>query len=102
MESKTINEITVTDFKELLNKSFEILFDSESMLEAELIEVLELKNSQMINREPFSLTFRTSQKNEYYQQGNYLIKYKNKLEMPLFMVPIGPDAKGMRYEAIFS
>jgi hypothetical protein len=102
MEKLELSEISMAHFKPLLNKTFEIQFEESKNLQAELIDVLEFSNNGQSNRVPFSITFRTQQKNEYYQQATYIISADKFGRIPIFLVPIGPDSIGMKYEAIFS
>ncbi|MES2796826.1 MAG: hypothetical protein V4683_12720 [Bacteroidota bacterium] len=102
METKVLNEITIDDFKSLLNNKFDITFSENITLGADLIEVLELRGYSVSDRGPFSLVFRTELKSEYYNQGIYKISHPIKGEIEVFMVPIGVDKKGIKYEVVFS
>ncbi len=102
MEAKELSEITIDDFKSLLNKKFEITFSENVSLEADLIEVLELKGYSVSDRVPFSMVFRTELKNQYYNQGIYKISHPVKGLIDIFLVPIGIDSEGIKYEAVFS
>ena len=53
-------------------------------------------------REPFSLVFRTDGAQAYLAQGTYLLEHDRHGAMHVFLVPIGPDEKGMRIEAVFN
>jgi hypothetical protein len=52
-------------------------------------------------RRPFSLIFRDAG-GGYLPQRTYAIEHPALGWLDLFLVPIGPDQGGMRYEAIFS
>jgi hypothetical protein len=52
-------------------------------------------------REPFSLVFR-GPRSPYARQGTYRLEHDGLGSLSLFLVPIGPDAAGMRYEAVFT
>jgi hypothetical protein len=45
---------------------------------------------------------RTTQTTGYYQQGIYIIYHPSKGEIYTFLVPLGLDKEGMKYEAVFS
>ena len=73
-------------------------------LALELIEVADLGMEAAPNparRRPFSLTFRQPE-GAYLPQRIYSIEHAALGRLDLFLVPIGPDQGGMRYEAIFT
>lgn len=94
--------LTFNDFYSFLNHIFIIQISSEIQLNAELVEVTKLHHYSPLERSPFSLIFRTEQKNEYYQQGVFLIEHPEKGTLELFLTPLGFDNVGMKYEAVFS
>jgi hypothetical protein len=94
--------LTLNDFNTLLNKVFTIRISDEVLLDAELIELTKLNNYSPLERSPFSIVFRTKQKNEYYQQGIFTIVHPQKGNLELFLSPLGFDNVGMKYEAVFS
>ena len=94
--------LTLNDFETLLNTVFTIRISDEILLNAELIEVTKLNNYSPLDRNPFSIVFRTEQKNEYYQQGIFTILHPEKGDLQLFLSPLGFDDIGMKYEAVFS
>jgi len=66
--------------------------------ELELAEVADQSNAQL---EQFSLTF-TGAASPWLQQGSYKLTHPQIGKCELFLVPIGPDNSGMRYQAVFS
>ena len=94
--------LTLNDFDPHLNKVFAIQISDEIQLDAELIEVTKLNNYSPLESSPFSIVFRTEQKNEYYQQGIFTIIHPQKGNLELFLSPLGFDSVGMKYEAVFS
>jgi len=67
-----------------------------------LVSVDRLGNSAGVNdRDVFSVIFR-GDNDRVLQQQIYRISNDTLGEMDLFIVPIGPDEQGMRYEAVFS
>ncbi|PXY44926.1 DUF6916 family protein [Flavobacterium hydrophilum] len=94
--------LTLNDFDTLLNTAFTISISDEVQLDAELIEVTKLNNYSPLERNPFSIVFRTDQKNEYYEQGIFTIVHPEKGDLQLFLSPLGFDDMGMKYEAVFS
>jgi hypothetical protein len=101
MEAITLETITLKYFEALLNSKVEIIFTDTVKLIAQIIDVTDLKQNNL-GRTPFSVIFRTEQKTEYYNQGIYGIKIPEADQLDLFLVPLGYDSVGMRYEAIFS
>ncbi len=97
-----LDKLTSADFAAHLNQKFHIRYQPETTLEVELIEVTQLGTEDMPGRRPFSLIFRSSQRNSYLPQHVYIIEHNQMEKMELFLVPIGPDEVGMRYEAIFT
>lgn len=53
-------------------------------------------------REPFSLVFRADSTDFYLPQGIYQLGHERHDLLHVFLVPIGPDETGMRFEAIFN
>jgi hypothetical protein len=94
--------LTLNDFDTLINTVFTFRISDEISLDAELIEVTKLNNYSPLERNPFSIVFRTEQKNEYYQQGIFTILHPEKGDLQLFLSPLGFDNIGMKYEAVFS
>lgn len=94
--------LTLNDFDTLLNNVFAIRISDEVQLDAELFEVTKLNNHSPLERSPFSIVFRTDQKNEYYQQGIFTVVHPEKGDLQLFLTPLGFDSVGMKYEAVFS
>jgi hypothetical protein len=92
----------VADFSPWLNQTFSIRFTQEVTLPAELIQVNEVDGFSPIERKPFSIVFRTEQKKDYYEQAICILQHPEKGELALFLVPLGLDSQGMRYEAVFS
>ena len=95
-------DVNKTDFERCLGQTFQILFDNQPT-DAELIEVSGIRadTNKGGRQEPFTLVFRTVAK-EAYIQGTYLVANNKLGETAIFLVPIGPDDTGMRYEAIFT
>ncbi len=92
----------MADFTPWLNHVFAINFSGAGDYPARLTEVKEINSFTTIQRKPFSIVFRTDQKTEYFQQAICILRHPEKGDLPLFLVPIGFDGVGMRYEAIFA
>ena len=95
--------LTKKSFETTHNQEFTIHFDTQSAVIAKLIEIKSI-NSQVVNAgqvEPFSLVFEISG-DIVYEQNTYSIENKELGELALFLVPIGADESGVRYEAVFT
>lgn len=66
--------------------------------ELELTEIIDSSSAQL---EQFSLIF-TGTASPWLRQGLYTLLHPLVKECELLLVPLGPDAAGMRYEAVFS
>lgn len=102
MNNEDFVTLQIDDIKPLLNQKLIIRFSDSHRLSAEVIEVSSLKNFSQSNTEPFSFVLRTEQKNEYFPQAIYTIEHPSKGDISVFIVPIGLDTEGMKYEIIFS
>ena len=80
-----ITLLSIKDFESQLNQFFKIQISPELQLNAQLIEVTELKNYSQMARTPFSVVFRTEQKNEYYEQGIFTVIHPQKGNFDLFL-----------------
>ncbi|WP_286967009.1 DUF6916 family protein [Flavobacterium sp. UBA4854] len=97
-----ISLLSANKFNSMLNKVFVIKFSEEIQHDAELISVTEFDSYSPLQRTPFSLVFRTQQKDEYYEQGIFNIIHPEEGNLELFLTPLGFDEVGMKYEAVFS
>ena len=69
------------------------------LIEAQLLPVHAGKGGKAPKRQPFSLTFRGP---GYLPQKIYRLEHAKLGALEMFLVPLGPDDKGMRFEAIFT
>jgi hypothetical protein len=53
-------------------------------------------------RSPFSLLFRGGPPDRFLPQRTYDLEHPELGNLSIFLVPLGPDAEGMRYEAVFT
>ena len=89
------------DFNGVLNQAFTLELNG-STYPLELISVDRLVDSATVgDRVAFSIVFRGDSELNLEQQI-YHISQDTLGDMELFIVPIGPDDKGMRYEAVFT
>jgi hypothetical protein len=105
-EKDFLSQLTVTTCAAYVGDSFQVLFDGQTHLTLELIAAtpyvgLEMEEASADGgRIPFSLIFR-GQRDRVLPQRTYRLAHAALGEFPLFLVPIGPDSVGMRYEAAF-
>jgi len=95
---------SASQFAESMGTKFRVSWGTEESVELELIEATPFTKGirQDAAREPFSLTFRASGAKSYLAQGTYLLEHERHGALHVFLVPIGPDPTGMRFEAIFN
>ena len=90
------SELSLQHFTPHLHNRFKVAQSADYQLE--LAEIADSSNAQL---EQFSLVF-IGAAFPWLPQGLYTLVDQQKREYELFLVPIGPDAAGMRYEAAFS
>jgi hypothetical protein len=94
-------DLTYEAFAKLVNQRFSLLHDS-GKLEVELIECKTLSaHAGAAHGKPFSLIFRAPAK-PLLPQRIYRFDFGEAGSSDIFIVPIGPDDVGMRYEAVFN
>ena len=101
-----LNEVTADVFAEHLGSTFHIHHESGLPLVVSLIEATPLttpanSGSTSTRCQPCSIIFR-GPFDPVLPQKTYRIQHESLGRMDFFLVPIGPDAKGMRYEAVFN
>ncbi len=79
-----------------------IRFSPEVSLPAKLTQVREVESYSPLPRKPFAIVLRTDQKTHYFQQAISVLEHPEKGDLPLFFVPVGQDAQGVLYEAVFA
>jgi hypothetical protein len=100
-----LGTFTVGTFAPRIGETFQLRLDASTVLETRLAEAQELgagsHGARPGSRTPFSLVFRGPARPVLPQQI-YRMEHEEIGNFDLFLVPIGPDAEGMRYEAVFS
>ena len=97
---RELQHLAAADFVPLLHERFRVDPDDRSPFEVELIEVSETGTPGSA-RAQFSLTFRGGP-NRPLPQRIYGLEHEQMGRLGLFLVPLGPDAVGQRYEAVFT
>ena len=99
----TLDQVTRADFAACLGQPFAIHLE-DGVLTAELTSVTTLGAQQPSRpgvRESFSLIFHVPRSCRFLQ-GLCHMSHPAMGSMEIFLVAIGPDAKGLRLEAIFN
>jgi hypothetical protein len=94
-----LEQLEIKEFSKHTNSKFKIHFYENLVIEAELIEVLDLKKAE--NLMSFSLVFLLPA-NSPIEQRTFRVEHSEMGWIDLFLVPIGQNEKGIRYEAIFN
>ncbi len=102
MSQAVIAEYTIGLFQPLLGQEFRI-GEGENAIPAALIDVANLREAQGAGRlsRQFSLIWR-GPRQALLSQGIHPVRHPTLGALELFLVCIGPDAEGMRYEAVFT
>lgn len=93
-----LEDFEVGTFSGHIGDDFRIHPEDSSPLEVELISATGLGESP---GRPFSIVFR-GPKDILLPQRIYRMEHTEIGSFEIFLVPIGPDEKGLRYEAIFN
>ena len=93
--------VTLDDFAALHGERFDVLEAGVDGLWADLVDVQPLGGALCNGRQPFSLLF-AGPPAPTLPQRTYRLAHPRMPELALFLVPLGADATGVRYQAIFS
>ncbi|MEI7469471.1 MAG: hypothetical protein WCL57_14760 [Chloroflexota bacterium] len=96
--------LTIDFFTPHLDTTFSIALSNGELLMLRLSEVTPLGQGSASNRIPFSLLFYhpSLPRNAHLPQQTYHLQHALLGTLTLFIVPLGPDQTGMRYQAIFT
>ncbi len=99
---RMLEKLTFRDFFERVGEQFRVA-GSEAPIALALVEATDLSrpNAPGPRRTPFSLIFR-GPSSPVLPQRIWPLEHAVLGRLEIFLVPIGPDEKGMRYEAIFN
>lgn len=95
--------IAVAEMRALVDETFTLAVGSET-LDLVLAEVRELgvRATPEGPLENYSLVFRCAVRDRFAPQATYRLEQARLGSLDVFLVPLGPDAQGMRYEAVFN
>lgn len=97
-----LDTFTIDTFRPRLGELFTIVLDEENRLPTKLTEVFPWGDeSPGRPRVAFSLIFHTVPQ-AVVPQAIYRVENENMEPFEIFLTPIGPDERGMRYEAVFT
>ncbi len=95
-----LENLKVEDFAGRVGETFRLDPPEDGPLELELTEARG-EGGDSHSRQPFSLVFRGPAE-PILLQRIWRLEHADLGALEIFLVPIGPDGKGMRYEAVFS
>ncbi|MCP4164319.1 MAG: hypothetical protein GY759_00305 [Chloroflexi bacterium] len=100
------DQLTIKDFESRISAVFHLTLDDSQSLELVLIDVTAFGSppdpgDDLIRRQAFSLIFRGPEEPVLAQQICPL-EHDEMGMLSLFLVPLGLDGQGMRYEAVFT
>ncbi len=97
-----LRTLCLDDFQPHKGTSFRVTVE-DGTIEATLIDVIGNRGDTVseTDRSPFSAVFRLAEDTPPVQQI-YRLEHAVMGPLDLFLVPIGPDDDGMRFEAVFS
>jgi hypothetical protein len=98
-----LDTVTMETFQPRVGELFRVIVDEKWEMQARLSSVDPWSEAAGRGRPraPFSLVFHAPQ-GAVIPQQIYRVENANLEPMELFLVPIGPDEHGMRYEAVFT
>ena len=97
-----LSELTHETFANELGSPFQLDYGADAPLKLELVEATAGKQSSVGSRRtPFSLLFRGPQQ-PVLPQKIYPLAHERLGRLEIFIVPLGPEGSGMRYEAVFT
>lgn len=98
-----LDTFTIDTFSGRVGETFRVVVDETHELRTELVEAHTwgTDDDQRRKRVPFTLVFRGPGPTVIPQQI-YEVQHDELGGMEIFLVPVGSDAQGVRYEAVFT
>ena len=98
-----LDRLESADFAQRIHDVFCIPVTDAQPISLELAAVTDLGPKQLPGgRSPFALLFLGPVSDRYLRQGAYPLHHDTLGSLDLFIVPLGPQAGRMRYEAVFN
>ncbi len=95
-----LDTLTLEVFEKAVDEKFQISGEF-GHVESTLIDCTKLVQHDEEGRVPFSIVFRGPME-PFLEQRTYKLSHEKIGEIEIFLVPLGPDKTGMKYEAIFT
>ena len=97
-------KLTKQTFDNITDNKFDIYFNHDEPEVCDLIEVSSINASTVEEgqTQPFAVVFQAPKSTTIYEQNTIKINNTELGEIVLFLVPIGSDENGVRYEAVFT
>jgi uncharacterized protein DUF6916 len=96
----SLADLTLDAFRLRIGERFRIQSAAQT-IDAELIDARAVGEARAPKRTPFAVLFRTALTAPL-PQAIYRVEHDEMGAHDIFLVPVGPDAAGMVYEAIFT
>ena len=96
-----LSALTVDDFAATVETPYALDLGAAGTVDVVLRSATAATATTGAPREPFSLLF-VGPADPLLPQATYLLTHPALGELPVFLVPVGQDADGVRYEAVFA
>lgn len=98
-----LQDLTAATFETLVGTKFRIALGDGGVLELVLSQVERHEAHPGPRTQPFSALFHSpAEAKRFLPQQTYLLEHETLGKLEIFLVPLGPDPQGMRYEAVFN
>jgi Domain of unknown function (DUF6916) len=101
-------ELVSETFASRIGEPFEMILATGERLETVLVACEATKYGdaedlrERLGRVPFSLHFASPDRERYAPQQTFTVRHDELGEFELFLVPLGPEERGMLYEAVIN
>ena len=98
-----LDSLRCSDFEALVGQAFQVQLESLAPIPLTLVSATETGAPRAPELRPsFSLIFLGPVSQQYLRQGTYPLAHERLPGLELFLVPLGPQAGRMQYQAIFT
>jgi hypothetical protein len=95
-----LDKVPFEEFEAIVGQTVRIT-DGTNHVDLEVADAKRLANPSP-REAPFAVTLRENDTKRAFGQGTYRLLHPTLGELDLFVVPVGPDARGMCYEITFN